>query len=131
MKRKVLLIMKRKMLSDALIDQAAGDSRFELIAARNYATAALTTESCLPEIALVEVPESGPWKSAEKCLGLCDSIRRQCPNCKQVILCNEGDTQSYHAAIQAKQKNRIDDFLFYDSSIHYLFSKLDALMIRP
>ena len=127
MAKKVLLVMKRKMLSNALIKQASADSRFELMEARDYATATLTAESCLPEIAVVEIPESGLWKSAEKCLAVCDSIRNQCPNCKQVILCNEDDVDSYSAAIQAKQENRIDDFLFYDSSVHYLFSKLEAL----
>ena len=81
----------------------------------------------MPDVALVEIPESGTWKSAEKCLAICDAIRKQLPNCKQVILCNENDTDSYNAVIQAIQENRLDDFLFYDSSIHYLFSKLEAL----
>jgi len=130
MAKKVLLVMKRKMLSDALIEKADGDPRFEFVAARNYPTALLTAESCSPEITVVEIPESGSWKSAEKCLTICDTIRAQFPNCKQVILCNEDDTESCIAAIHAKQKNRIDDFVFYDSSIHYLFSKLDALIAR-
>ena len=130
MVKRVLLVMKRKMLSDALIEQAASDARFELMAARNYSAAELFAESCSPEIAVVEIPESGLWKSAEKCLAICDAIRNQFPNCKQVILCNEDDTASCNAAIKAKQKNRIDDFLFYDSSVHYLFSKLEALIAK-
>lgn len=128
MARNVLLVMKRKMLSDALIDAAIGDARFTLIAARDYATAALTAEACLPVISVVEIPESGPWRTAEKCLAVCDAIRRQFPNCKQLILCNEDDMDSCVAAIRAKRANRIDDFLFYDSSVHYLFSKLEALI---
>ena len=124
---RVLLVMKRKMLSDALIEHAARGTRFEMIAARNYSMAAVTAESCSPEISVVEIPESGMWKSAEKCLAICDSIRKQLPNCKQMILCNEDDADSYSATIHAKQENRIDDFLFYDSSVHYLFSKLEAL----
>ena len=130
MVNRILLVMNRKMLSDALIDQAAGFSRFELIAARNYSTAALTAESCLPEITILEIPESGSWKSAEKCLEICDAISKQLPNCKQVIICNENDMDSCNAAIQAKQENRIDDFLFYDSSVHYLFSKLESLVSK-
>ena len=122
--------MKRKMLSDALIDRAAGDARFELVAAQNYTTAALTAESCSPEITVVEIPESGLWRSAEKCLAICDGIRRLLPNCRQVILCNEEDTDSYNATIQAKQEDRIDDFLFYDSSVRYFFSKLEALLVK-
>ena len=120
--------MKRKLLADALIDQTANDSRFKMLAARNYSVALLTAESCSPEITVVEIPESGPWKSAEKCLAICYTIREQCPHCKLVLLCNEDDRDSYQAAIQAKQENKIDDFLFYDSSVHYLFSKLEALI---
>ena len=124
---RVLLVMKRKMLSDALIAKDAGDSRFELMAARNYSTAALTAESFFPEITVMEIPESGSWNSPERCFAICDTIRQQFPNCKQMILCNEDDTASYNAAIKAKQEKRIDDFLFYDNSVHYMFSKLEAL----
>ena len=128
MAKRVLLVMKRQVLSDALIEHAACGSGFELMAAANYSTAALTAELCFPEITVVEIPESGSWKSAEKCLAICDAIRRQFPNCKQVILCNGDDKDSYSAVIEAKKENRIDDFLFYDNSMHYLFSKLDALV---
>ena len=126
MAKRVLLVMERKMLSDALIDKATSDPRFDMTATQNYSTASLTAESCSPEIVVVEIPESGLWKSAEKCLTICDEIRKQLPSCRQVIICNEDDTESYSATIQAKQENRIDDFLFYDSSVHYLFSKLEA-----
>jgi len=126
--KKVLLVMNRKMLSDALIAQSGNDARFELKAEQNYATAALTAESCSPTITVVEIPESGPWNSADKCLAICDVIRRQLPDCKQVILCSENDADSCHAAIQAKRERRVDDFLFYDNSVNYLFSKLEALI---
>ena len=97
MTKRVLLVMKRKMLSDALIDRAASSARFNLIAARNYSTAALIVELCTPEIVVIEIPESGSWKSAEKCLGICDMIREQRPNCKLVVLCNENDSDSFNA----------------------------------
>ena len=128
MTTKVLLVMKRKMLSDALVKQTIGSSLFELTATQDYSTAALTAELCTPDISVVEIPESGPWRPAEKCLALCDAIGREVPPCKRVILFNEDDTDSYQAVIQAKRENRIDDFLFYDSSVNYLFSKLEALI---
>ena len=127
MVKKVLLVMQRKMFSDALVALANEGSLFEMAAGRNYATAALTAEACSPDITVVEIPESGPWRSADKCLAICDVIRKQLPDCKQVILCSENDVDSLTSVIQAKQERRIDDFLFYDKSIHYLFSKLEAL----
>ena len=127
MAKKVLLIMKRKILSDTLIGKVEKGSCFELSAEHNYALAVLTAEAYLPDITVLEIPESGPWKPAEKCLLICDMIRKQLPNCKQVVLCNETDGDSRRAAINAKQNRRIDDFLFYESSVNYLLSKLEAL----
>jgi len=128
MAQSVLLIMHRKMLSDALIAQTSSDNRFKLTAEQNYAVAALTARACSPGIAVVEIPESGPWNSPEKCLEICDLIRQQLPSCKQVLLCSENDTESCRAAIQAKQESRVDDFLYYDNSVNYLYSKLEALI---
>ena len=128
MARRVLLVMQKRMLSDALIAQTSNDTRFTFTTEPRYASAVLTAEACSPEIAVVEIPESGSWKPAEKCFAICDMIRRQLPDCKLVILCSEDDKDSYQAAIQAKQGCRIDDFLFYDNSVHYLLSKLEALV---
>ncbi len=126
--KKVLLIMNRKILSDALIEQAKGAPHFDLRADRSHASAVLTAAAYGPEIVVMEVPESGPWKSAEKCISICDAIREQVPGCKQVLLCPENDADACRAAIRAKRNNRIDDFLYYDTSLHYLFSKLESLL---
>ena len=83
--KSILLVMQRKILSDALIAQTSNDTRFELTAEGNYATAALTAEACSPEVAMVEIPESGPWKPAEKCLAICDAIRKRFPSCERGV----------------------------------------------
>jgi DNA-binding NarL/FixJ family response regulator len=126
-KKKVLLIMHRKMLSDVLIEQAKNDLCFELRVDQNYALAVSTATSYTPGVVVVEIPESGSFRSAEKCLSICDAIRKQVPGCKRVLLCSESDADSCRAAIQAKMENRIDDFLYYDTSVNYLFSKLESL----
>ena len=127
-REKILLIMSRKMLADALIAQAKTDRCFELWADQNYALAVVTAMSCRPAVVVVEIPESGSWHSAEKCLSICDAIRKELPGCKQVLLSSESDASSCRAAIQAKREKRIDDFLYYDTSVNYLFSKLESLL---
>ncbi len=127
-KKNILLIMHRKILSDALIEGAKDGVHFEFQAVQNYASALITAEACMPEIVIMEVPESGNWRSADKCLAICDMIRKQIPGCKQVLLCSESDAEACRAAIRAKQENRIDDFLYYDTSVKYLFSKLESLI---
>ena len=128
MAKRVLLVMQKRMLSDALIAQTSNDTRFTFTTEPRYASAVLTAEACSPEIAVLEIPESGSWNSAEKCFAVSDMIRRQLPDCKLVILCSEEDKESCQAAIQAKKGCRIDDFLFYDNSVHYLLCKLEALV---
>lgn len=120
--------MSRKILSDALIAQTKNDRDFELWADENYALAVETAVSYAPQIVVVEIPESGGWRSAEKCLSICDAIRDELPGCKQVLLSSESDADSCRAAIEAKRENRIDDFLYYDTSVNYLFSKLESLL---
>ncbi len=127
-KKRVLLIMRRKILSDALVKQAKSNARFELCCEQNYSLAVLTAEASMPDVAVVEVPESGIWKEPEKCLRVCDVIRKQVPGCKQVLLCSENDETSCKALVQAKRDNRIDDFLYYETSVSYLFSKLESLL---
>ncbi len=127
-KKRILLIMSRKILADALIAQTGTDRSFELWADQNYASAVHTAVGYAPQVVVVEIPESGSWRSAERCLTICDSIRKELPGCKQVLLSSESDADSCSAAIRAKRENRIDDFLYYDTSVKYLFSKLESLL---
>jgi hypothetical protein len=69
-KKKVLLIMSRKILSDALIAQMKNDMRFELCADQDYDSAVNTAIGYKPEIVVVEIPESGRFRFAEKCLAI-------------------------------------------------------------
>ena len=126
-KKQVLLIMHRKMLADTLALQLQSHSILNAVVEENYASAVLTAEALLPEVAVMEIPETGVWSVAEKCLSICDVMHRQLPLCKLVVLCCDYDADVCRAVIQAYRANRIDDFLYYDTSIHYLFSKLESL----
>lgn len=125
---KILFVMNRKILSDALIEQAKPDRRFELLAEDNYALAVLTAEAFTPDIVVIEVPESGQNKSIEDCLAICDSIHDNLSDCKGLLICSENDSRTCKVAIQAKRDKRIDDFFYYDSSMKYLISKLESLI---
>ncbi len=123
-RKKALIVMQRKVLSDALIEYAKPEEQLDITVEYSYAMAALTAEAYAPTVVMMEIPETGPWKSAEKCLAVCNVIKKQSANCKIIILCSEGDLDSCGTVIAAKRENRIDDFLYYEASIKYLFSKL-------
>ena len=127
-KKNILLVMHRKILSDALIEGSKDGERFEFQAVQNHASALLTAEACMPGIVIMEIPESGNWKSVDKFLATGDLIRMQIPGCKQVLLCSESNAEACRVVLQAKQENRTDDFLYYDTSVRYLFSKLESLI---
>ena len=124
--KQVLLVMYRKMLSDALIQHVSGSAQFSFYAESNYRCALLSAEIVQPAIAVVEIPESGEW-TAERCLALCDCIRRSLPDCRMVALCPEENESICLQVIAAKKAGRLDDFLYYDTSINYLLSKLESL----
>ncbi|NLC89347.1 MAG: hypothetical protein GX681_04710 [Clostridiaceae bacterium] len=127
-KKKILLIMSREIISDSIIAQSKSGDRFDFYAESDYMSAVDSAIKYQPRIVILEVPESGSYKSAEKCLLISDEIRKHLPRIRQLLLCSETDAASRRAAIQAKQNKRIDDFLFYDTSVNYLFSKLESLI---
>ncbi len=127
-KSKVLLIMSREIVADSIIAQAKANASFEFLAEHDYSAAVRKAIEYRPKIVIVEVPESGSYRNAENCLRISDRIRKNLPHAKQLLLCSETDTASGRVAIQAKLENRIDDFLFYDTSVNYLFSKLESLI---
>jgi len=127
-KKKVLLIMSREIVSDSIIAQSKANDRFDFLAESDYTSAVDSAIKYRPRIVILEVPESGSYKSAEKCLLISDEIRMNLPQIRQLLLCSETDVASRRSAIQAKQSKRIDDFLFYDTSVKYLFSKLESLI---
>ena len=127
-KTKILLIMSREIISDSIIAQSKAGGRFDFHAESDYMSAIESAIKYKPRIVLLEVPESGSYKSADKCLLISDEIRKNLPPTRQLLLCSETDAASRLAAIKAKQNKRIDDFLFYDTSVNYLFSKLESLI---
>jgi hypothetical protein len=124
--KRILLVMYRRILADALSRQGKTDPFFDFKAEQNYSAAPLTAELYQPDIAVLEIPESGEW-NAETCFSMGNEIQKAVPSCKLMILCPEKNQAVCKATIQAKRENRIDDFLYYDTTINYLFSKLEAL----
>lgn len=122
----VLLFMRRKVLSSALSRLAKEKNQLRFFTETNPANLLIAAKSHRVEIAVIEAAESGEF-SVHDSLRLCDEIRRGLPGCKLLLLCSENSEESKRLAISAKQEGHIDDFIFYDTSIDYLMSKLLAM----
>ncbi|MGI5900028.1 MAG: hypothetical protein ACOX8S_08945 [Christensenellales bacterium] len=121
----IALIMRRKPLAEgiamALKSHMAGELKTHIIT--NHKLACAYIEQYQPELAVVEIAESGPY-DATSCLELCDEIRRQVPFCKLLTICPESDKDEINQCVSAKRRGMIDDFVFYDASLDYLVSKI-------
>ncbi len=124
--KKILLIMDRKVLSDALLSEMDDPSKFVFYTEYNYIHAQISAVVFLPDTILMEIPESQKI-SPDQCLDICDEIRSNHPECKILLLTPEGNQRACELTIKAVQEGRVDDFLYYDTSMKYLVSKLRTM----
>jgi hypothetical protein len=122
----VLLLMNRRIMSDAIMQTLADDSRFKFYASQKYRNVGAAARTFTPNIALVEIPESKAYHP-EEYIEICTEVRDAMPGCKLLLMCPEDSGESKKAAVEAMQTGKIDDFVYYDVSIDYLVSKLLVL----
>lgn len=124
--KKILLVMDRKVLAEALLLEMKNISDLTFCKEYNYKKAVITAEIFQPNILLLEIPESQKI-SLGQCLEICDEIRNIFPECKILLLTPEGNQKAREMAIQAVQQGRVNDFIYYDTSMEYLVSKIKSM----
>jgi len=125
-KKVVMLVLGRKVIADLLIKSIGKRANMEVFGMYDYKNAGVTALSRKPYLALVEIPEKHGFPAFDT-LSVCGEIKEASEGCKIVLLCPEQDKESVDICIDAKKRNEIEDFLFYDSSVDYLASKLESL----
>jgi DNA-binding NarL/FixJ family response regulator len=123
-----MLMLCRRVIADLLISSIGKNSDIEAFGIYDYENAEYAALSKLPKIALVEIPER-IGTPAQDTLNVCGLIKESSPGCKIVLLCPEQDKESVKICIKAKKVNEIEDYLFYESSVDYLVSKIEALCV--
>lgn len=124
--KKIVLVMDRKVLAEALLLEMKNNTGMKIYTEYDYHKATVSVDIFRPDAVLIELPETKEI-SAEECLKICDGIREVDAACKILLLAPEGDPKACELTIQAVRDGRIDDFLYYDTSMKYLISKLEAL----
>ena len=118
MSETVALIMKRKVLAQSLMRLTREEKGIQMYFQPDY--------GCGASCALIEVAESGEYDVAY-CLALCAWLKKETPACKLLLLCPENDEECISEVVTAKRAGKIDDFIFYDTSLEYLISKLCSM----
>ncbi|HZJ85771.1 MAG TPA: hypothetical protein VFC83_01480 [Erysipelotrichaceae bacterium] len=131
--KKIAFITTNKLLGEGLQStiEASSIRNIEFILLLNPKQVILDAKVLEIDVALVDMTfsESKYQKDLQndlKCL-LCDQISTHLPKCRIILLVSQHDKVNRNIALQAKQENKIDDFVFYDSSLKYLIAKLSTI----
>jgi len=122
----VMLLLCRRVIADLLVKSVERSVNVQAFGIYDYKNAVNAAAARRPNLALIEIPEKY-GTPAQDTLAICDGIKGATPECKIVLLCPETDKESVSACVEAKKQNKVEDFLFYDSGVDYLVSKLEAL----
>jgi len=125
----ILLIMYRQFLAETLESSLRSKPEFKVYKEYDYQNAALAAKHFKPNIVVVEVPESHA-RQTQDYLIICKTIQEIAPDCKLLLIYPENSPESKRHAIEASQEGIISDFLFYDTSLDYFITKLEALSSR-
>jgi len=120
--KKIGFITTNKVLAQSLAAAAKGrpDLEFEPYLLLNPRQAALDVDVLRLDAAIVDVADGIPVEEAEAfCRGL-----RGTAGCRLLLLVPKA---ARRMAIRAVKNNAADDFVFYDTSLDYLFTKLAAI----
>ena len=122
----VLFISPNKMLGQGL--SAAFQSKPELdflwSAQLNYPQAVVGVDIFQADVAILDIADQADMEQAVE---ICRSIRRNKQNVKILLLVRPEQAIVRKVAVDAKNAELADDFVFYDSSLTYLLAKLEAL----
>lgn len=130
--KKVALITTNKILAQSLAAaiKARPDLKFDIFLLLNSNQALLDAEIFEIDVALIDAAllfaMDSDTKVREIPLSFCEELHNSLPNCHLLMLVSQDDMDSRQMATEAKGKKIVDDFVFYDASLDYLFAKLAA-----
>lgn len=124
--KQVVLISNNKMLAQGLEAAllARTELEIQLLPLLNYRQALVGVQAYEPQAAILDATQQ---PGNDTILELCASLRKADPACKILLMVSADTAQSRDLAVEAKQQALADDFVFYDSSLSYLFAKLSAI----
>lgn len=125
--KKVALITSNKILAQSLAAAIAvtPDLEFEFFLFLNSKQALLDAEVFEIDVALIDVMDNDIEVKKGR-LFFCEELHKSLPHCHLLLLLSQKNVASREMATIAKKNNIIDDFVFYDASLKYLFAKLSA-----
>ena len=122
----VLFISSNKMLGQGLSAAIQSKPEFDFLwaAQLNYPQAIVGVDIFHADVVILDIVDQADMEQAVK---ICRSIRRDEQDIKILLLVRPEQAIVRKIAVDTKNSDLADDFVFYDSSLTYLLAKLEAL----
>ena len=124
---KIGFVTTNKVLAQSLSAAVSvrPDLKFESFQLLNPAQVLLDAQVLGIDAAVIDV-FAWPLKEASGIADFCGRIHQLLPDCRILLLLSQDDDEGRAAAVNAVRGNDADDFVFYDTSLEYLFAKLSV-----
>ncbi len=125
--KKVAFITTNKILAQSLDTaiKAMSDFEFEFFMLLDANQALIDAEIFEIDIALIDLMDRSV-EEKDTILLFCELLSQRLPHAHLLLLLSQDDLIRREIASQAKKKSIVDDFVFYDASLKYLFAKLSS-----
>lgn len=125
--KKVALITTNKILAQSLSVAMRNmeDLEFEFFMLLDANQALIDAEIFKIDVALIDIMDRG-IEEKEALMSFFQEIHKRLPNCHLLLLVSQENSQTREIATEAKKKGIVDDFVFKDASLKYLFAKVSA-----
>ena len=131
--KRIAFITSNKILAQSLeaTVKAMLTMKFQFFLLLNFHQVLLDVEILEIDIALIDMSlfdvEGVSKQEKESLFSLFEKIHKKLPHCRLLLLVSQEDHRNREIASQAKKKQLVDDFVFYDASLKYLLAKLTSL----
>ena len=125
--KRIALITTNKILAQSLAAtiKALADARFELLLLFDPRQTSLDAEILKIDVIVIDLVNIRA-EEKKNALKFCKMLHETLSNRHLLLLISQDDKAARKMAIEAKKAQIIDDFVFYDTSLEYLFAKLAA-----
>lgn len=122
----LLFISSNKVLGQGLSAaiKAKPELDFLWTAQINYSQAKIGADIFRADVVISDIVDQAEMEQAAD---ICRSLRKSGQKIKVLLLVRPEQAIVRKLAVDAKNEGVADDFVFYDSSLSYLFAKLEAL----
>jgi len=126
--KRIGFITKNRVLAQSLASLIKNnlDLPFEPYVFQSFEQAAIDAEVLDIDVAVVETVTEDQVESGAV-LSLCGDLRKTSPNCQILLLVHQENKYSRDEAMKAIKAKSADDYVFLDTSLDYLLTKLLTL----